>query len=108
MVHETVFKVSLPFMFFSAGVGRSGTFVSLLWLMQLCARGIQPDIRATVEDLRLHRMCMVQNLVSPIPIPEVQEVLRSFSKSSNNNIKKPTIIALKVLCSRFFKCFLTC
>ncbi|KAG7228218.1 hypothetical protein INR49_013381 [Caranx melampygus] len=46
----------------SAGVGRSGTFVTLLWLMQLCARGIKPDIRAAVEDLRLHRMCMVQNL----------------------------------------------
>lgn len=46
----------------SAGVGRSGTFVTLLWLMQLCARGIQPDVRAAVEDLRLHRMWMVQNL----------------------------------------------
>ncbi|XP_044067860.1 receptor-type tyrosine-protein phosphatase V-like isoform X2 [Siniperca chuatsi] len=46
----------------SAGVGRSGTFVTLLWLMQLCARGIRPDIRAAVEDLRLHRMWMVQNL----------------------------------------------
>ncbi|XP_035014538.1 receptor-type tyrosine-protein phosphatase V [Hippoglossus stenolepis] len=46
----------------SAGVGRSGTFVTLLWLMQLCARGIQPDIRSAVEDLRLHRMWMVQNL----------------------------------------------
>ncbi|XP_058499119.1 receptor-type tyrosine-protein phosphatase V-like [Solea solea] len=46
----------------SAGVGRSGTFVTLLWLMQLCARGIPPDIRAAVEDLRLHRMWMVQNL----------------------------------------------
>ncbi|XP_042347865.1 receptor-type tyrosine-protein phosphatase V-like isoform X2 [Plectropomus leopardus] len=46
----------------SAGVGRSGTFVTLLWLMQLCVRGIQPDIRAAVEDLRLHRMWMVQNL----------------------------------------------
>nr|XP_046251791.1 receptor-type tyrosine-protein phosphatase V-like [Scatophagus argus]XP_046251792.1 receptor-type tyrosine-protein phosphatase V-like [Scatophagus argus]XP_046251794.1 receptor-type tyrosine-protein phosphatase V-like [Scatophagus argus]XP_046251795.1 receptor-type tyrosine-protein phosphatase V-like [Scatophagus argus] len=46
----------------SAGVGRSGTFVTLLWLMQLCARGIRPNIRAAVEDLRLHRMWMVQNL----------------------------------------------
>ncbi|XP_072222533.1 receptor-type tyrosine-protein phosphatase V-like [Leuresthes tenuis] len=46
----------------SAGVGRSGTFVTLLWLMQLCARGIQPDIKTAVEDLRLHRMSMVQTL----------------------------------------------
>ncbi|XP_010740387.3 receptor-type tyrosine-protein phosphatase V isoform X1 [Larimichthys crocea] len=46
----------------SAGIGRSGTFVTLLWLMQLCVRGIRPDIRAAVEDLRLHRMWMVQNL----------------------------------------------
>lgn len=53
-------------MCFSAGVGRSGTFVTLVWLMQLCVRGIRPDIRAAVEDLRLHRMWMVQNLVSPV------------------------------------------
>ncbi|XP_068997264.1 receptor-type tyrosine-protein phosphatase V-like isoform X1 [Embiotoca jacksoni] len=46
----------------SAGVGRSGTFVTLLWLMQLCVRGIRPDIRAAVEDLRVHRMWMVQSL----------------------------------------------
>ncbi|KAK2851581.1 hypothetical protein Q5P01_007857 [Channa striata] len=46
----------------SAGVGRSGTFVTSLWLMQLCARGIRPDVRAAVEDLRLHRMWMVQTL----------------------------------------------
>lgn len=50
--------------YFSAGVGRTGTFVALLWLMQLCARGIRPDIMAAVEDLRLHRMWMVQKLVS--------------------------------------------
>jgi protein tyrosine phosphatase len=49
----------------SAGVGRSGTFVALLWLMQLCVRGIMPDVRAAVEDLRRHRVMMVQNLVSP-------------------------------------------
>ncbi|KAG7267374.1 hypothetical protein CRUP_030028 [Coryphaenoides rupestris] len=48
----------------SAGVGRSGAFVTLLWLMQLCERGVRPDIRAAVEDLRMHRMCMVQNLVA--------------------------------------------
>lgn len=46
----------------SAGIGRTGTFVTLLWLMQLCARGIRPNIRAAVEDLRLHRMWMVQTL----------------------------------------------
>ncbi|KAM9342994.1 receptor-type tyrosine-protein phosphatase V-like isoform 2-T4 [Pholidichthys leucotaenia] len=46
----------------SAGIGRSGTFVALLWLMQLCVRGIRPNIRAAVQDLRLHRMRMVQTL----------------------------------------------
>lgn len=58
------FRSAGCFSCFSAGVGRSGTFVTLLWLMQLCVRGIQPNIRAAVEDLRLHRMWMVQNLVS--------------------------------------------
>ncbi|XP_067096256.1 receptor-type tyrosine-protein phosphatase beta-like isoform X2 [Osmerus mordax] len=48
----------------SAGVGRSGTFVSLLWLLQLCVGGIKPDVRAAVEDLRKHRVLMVQNLCS--------------------------------------------
>ncbi|KAF3860628.1 hypothetical protein F7725_000883 [Dissostichus mawsoni] len=48
----------------SAGVGRSGTFVTLLWLMQLCARGIKPDVRAAVEDLRLHRMSSTYLFIS--------------------------------------------
>ncbi|XP_037539760.1 receptor-type tyrosine-protein phosphatase beta [Nematolebias whitei] len=48
----------------SAGVGRSGTFVTLLWMMQLCVRGITPDVKGAVKDLRLHRMWMVQTLVS--------------------------------------------
>lgn len=92
MVPETVFKVNPLFMCFSAGVGRSGTFVSLLWLMQLCARGIQPDIRAAVEDLRLHRMWMVQNLVSPVLTltlsGERSTEIFYLSKSRNNKIKK--------------------
>ncbi|XP_061837783.1 receptor-type tyrosine-protein phosphatase V-like [Nerophis lumbriciformis] len=46
----------------SAGVGRSGTFVALLWMMQLCICGRRPDIRAAVADLRLRRMWMVQTL----------------------------------------------
>ncbi|KAG9270222.1 receptor-type tyrosine-protein phosphatase V-like [Astyanax mexicanus] len=46
----------------SAGVGRSGSFVALLWLMQLCVRGIPPDVRLAVEDLRKRRVLMVQNL----------------------------------------------
>ncbi|KAL7884373.1 hypothetical protein AOLI_G00071430 [Acnodon oligacanthus] len=46
----------------SAGVGRSGTFVALLWLMQLCRRGIVPEVRLAVQDLRKHRAMMVQNL----------------------------------------------
>ncbi|KAL4645950.1 receptor-type tyrosine-protein phosphatase V-like [Arapaima gigas] len=46
----------------SAGVGRSGTFVALLWLMQLCARGTWPDVRGVVYNLRMHRVMMVQAL----------------------------------------------
>ncbi|XP_035994694.1 receptor-type tyrosine-protein phosphatase beta isoform X3 [Fundulus heteroclitus] len=46
----------------SAGVGRSGTFVTVVWLMQLSVRGIPPDIKAAVKDLRLHRMWTVQTL----------------------------------------------
>ncbi|XP_076859195.1 receptor-type tyrosine-protein phosphatase V-like [Brachyhypopomus gauderio] len=46
----------------SAGVGRSGTFVALLWLLRLCVRGVPPDVFLTVRDLRRHRVLMVQNL----------------------------------------------
>ncbi|XP_023675063.1 receptor-type tyrosine-protein phosphatase eta-like isoform X2 [Paramormyrops kingsleyae] len=46
----------------SAGVGRSGTFVALLWLLQLCSRNIWPDVRGVVHNLRRHRMMMVQSL----------------------------------------------
>ncbi|XP_062397317.1 receptor-type tyrosine-protein phosphatase V-like [Sardina pilchardus] len=46
----------------SAGVGRSGTFVTLLWLLQLCTRGVQPDVKASVQDMRRHRVLMVQTL----------------------------------------------
>ncbi|XP_051949718.1 receptor-type tyrosine-protein phosphatase beta-like isoform X2 [Xyrauchen texanus] len=46
----------------SAGVGRSGTFVALLWLLQLCARGIPPNVRLAVQDLRKRRVMMVQNI----------------------------------------------
>uniref|UniRef100_A0AAV2LX06 protein-tyrosine-phosphatase n=1 Tax=Knipowitschia caucasica TaxID=637954 RepID=A0AAV2LX06_KNICA len=59
---ETLPRLGPTVVHCSAGVGRSGTFVALLWLMQLCARGIRPDVRAAVEDLRLHRMWMIQNL----------------------------------------------
>ncbi|KAF5907246.1 NAD kinase isoform X1, partial [Clarias magur] len=46
----------------SAGIGRSGTFVAILWLIQLCVRGILPDVRLAVRDLRRHRVLMVQNV----------------------------------------------
>ncbi|KAL2103488.1 hypothetical protein ACEWY4_000356 [Coilia grayii] len=46
----------------SAGVGRSGTFVALLWLLQLCVRGVPPEVKAAVQDLRRHRVNMVQTL----------------------------------------------
>ncbi|XP_063064884.1 receptor-type tyrosine-protein phosphatase V-like isoform X2 [Engraulis encrasicolus] len=43
----------------SAGVGRSGTFVAVLWLLQLCVRGVSPDVKGAVMDLRRHRVFMV-------------------------------------------------
>lgn len=75
-------------MCFSAGIGRSGSFVALLWLMQLCARGIRPEVRAAVEDLRLHRMWMVQTLVSQHQRPSalVEDILISFTSLTENDV----------------------
>ncbi|XP_019746742.1 receptor-type tyrosine-protein phosphatase eta-like [Hippocampus comes] len=66
----------------SAGVGRSGTFVTLMWLMQLCVRGIRPNIRAAVADLRLHRMGMVQILEQYIFVHQCLLYWLSGGKSS--------------------------
>ena len=67
-------KVRLVLLFLlcvcSAGVGRSGTFVALLWLMQLCKRGIFPEVRKAVQDLRKHRVSMVHNLVGLLNLGE--------------------------------------
>ncbi|XP_049609657.1 receptor-type tyrosine-protein phosphatase eta isoform X1 [Syngnathus scovelli] len=66
----------------SAGVGRSGTFVALLWLMQLCVRGVRPNVRAAVADLRLHRMGMVQMLEQYIFVHQCLLYWISGGKSS--------------------------
>uniref|UniRef100_A0A3Q2ST24 protein-tyrosine-phosphatase n=1 Tax=Fundulus heteroclitus TaxID=8078 RepID=A0A3Q2ST24_FUNHE len=66
----------------SAGVGRSGTFVTVVWLMQLSVRGIPPDIKAAVKDLRLHRMWTVQTLVG-------QHRLVICSNAKNNDLSCP-------------------
>lgn len=61
---------------FSAGIGRSGSFVAILWLMQICARGILPDVHLAVRDLRRHRVLMVQNVVRVL-------TLKLFNKSTH-------------------------
>ena len=47
----------------SAGVGRTGTFISLDYLLQEAAAGEHVDILKCVHTLRSHRVDIVQNLV---------------------------------------------
>lgn len=50
--------------FFSAGVGRTGTFIALDRILQQLDSKDTVDIYAAVHDLRLHRVHMVQTEVS--------------------------------------------
>ena len=47
----------------SAGIGRTGTYISLDWLLQEAASGDHMDILACVDMLRKDRVDMVQNVV---------------------------------------------
>ena len=47
----------------SAGIGRTGTYISLDWLLQEAASGDHVDILACVDTLRKDRVDMVQNVV---------------------------------------------
>lgn len=57
------FEISGIF-FFSAGVGRTGTFIALDRILQQLDSKDTVDIYAAVHDLRLHRVHMVQTEVS--------------------------------------------
>lgn len=54
----------LATLFFSAGVGRTGTFISLDALFHYARRGNNIDIPGYVHKIRRQRMNMIQTLVS--------------------------------------------
>lgn len=84
--------------YFSAGVGRSGTFIALDRILQQIQKYEYVDIFAIVYEMRKERVWMVQNevslhYVSPFGVPSIHFVLRrricmthlslsSFSNSS--------------------------
>ena len=49
---------------FSAGVGRTGTFLALIWLLKQLEAEEGVDIFNCVQTFRESRMFMVQNVVS--------------------------------------------
>ena len=51
---------------YSAGVGRTGTFVALLRLLQQLEEEQMVDVFNTVYILRLHRPLMIQTPVRPL------------------------------------------
>lgn len=50
---------------YSAGVGRTGTFVALLRLLRQLEEEQVADVFNTVYIIRLHRPLMIQTLVRP-------------------------------------------
>lgn len=63
MIWEGQVSISF-FFFFSAGVGRTGTFIALDRILQQLDSKDSVDIYGAVHDLRLHRVHMVQTEVS--------------------------------------------
>ena len=55
-------------LWFSAGVGRTGTFMALDRLMQHIREHEFADILGMVSEMRSHRLSMVQTEVSPLTL----------------------------------------
>lgn len=55
--------IYIYFFFFSAGVGRSGTFIALDHILQKIQKHDYVDIFAIVYEMRKERVWMVQNEV---------------------------------------------
>lgn len=61
--------ISFP-LFFSAGVGRTGTFIAIDRLIYQIEDENTVDVYGIVYDLRMHRPLMVQTEVSPMSVSD--------------------------------------
>ena len=57
------YAIDLSFIFSSAGVGRTGTFVAIDSLLEQASEEGQVDVYHTVQMMRTKRVNMVQTLV---------------------------------------------
>lgn len=65
-----LFSSYFLFSYYSAGVGRTGTFIAIDRLIYQIERDGVVDVYGIIHDLRMHRPLMVQTEVHSLPVFE--------------------------------------
>ncbi len=63
-----IFENYLTNIFFSAGIGRTGVFIALYYLLEVFERRQMLNVKQLVDTIRLYRPHLVQTIVCTINI----------------------------------------